>query len=213
MNQYEHPWGAHSPLMSLTGIALIIASSSRLSSAILVFFVLAAIHIITLAIMYAGKPIIPEKYKTAITIMLVTFITSLFYLVVSMIHPVSAWELELVIFLIPITFLSSHLERKDHQFSPGEEIMIGAKQSVILGGIIVVIALIREPLGYGTLSLPFSNKTMNFMPEAIRERAVLHVFAAPFGGFLITACLIALVQSIFNQQDSASAPRMEDFND
>jgi Na+-transporting NADH:ubiquinone oxidoreductase subunit NqrD len=70
------------------------------------------------------------------------------------------------------------------------------KESLILGGIIVVIALIREPLGYGTLSIPFVGKTLHFLPDAIRERTVLQVFSAPLGGFLLTAFLIAIIRLV-----------------
>jgi Na+-translocating ferredoxin:NAD+ oxidoreductase RnfE subunit len=206
MNQYDktNPWGSHSPLMSLTGISLIITASSRLSCSIIVFFLLEAIYTITLCIIHGGKSIIPAKYKTAITIMIVTFISSLFYFFIDLIHPVSALELYFIVFLIPLTFLSSHLEKTASNFSASEEIIFGAKQASILGGIIIAIALIREPLGYGTLSLPFSNKMMYLLPESIQEQAVLQVFSAPLGGFLITACLIALVRFVTHQQDTSS---------
>jgi hypothetical protein len=212
MNQYErnNPWGSHSPLMSLTGIALIIAASARLSTSIIVFFLLTIIYTITLSIVHAGKSIIPAKYKTAIVIMIVTFISSLLYFFIVLIDPISSMELYFIVFLIPITFLSSHLETKTSYLSAGEEILLGAKQASILGGIIIAISMIREPLGYGTLSLPFSNKSLYLLPESIQEQAVLQVFSAPIGGFIISACFIALVRFVTHQQDISAAKEHSD---
>lgn len=189
--------------MSLTGLALIIAASPRLSCSIIVFFLLMAISVMTLAVMHLGKSIIPEKYKTALIIMIVNFFTSLFYLIIDMINPISALEVYFTVFLIPITFLSSYFEKKAGNLSVSEEIIRGAKQASILGGIIIAVSLIREPLGYGTLSLPFSNKPMHLLPESIEEQVVMQVFSAPFGGFIIAACIIALVHVISHEQDSA----------
>jgi hypothetical protein len=203
MNQYSrsNPWGSHSPLMSLTGAALIAAASGRFSHSIVVFLFLAGIYTITLSIIHLGKPIIPERYRTALIIMIVTFISSLFYLMINLINPVSALELYLIIFLIPITFLSSELNKNSENQSPNEEIIFGIKQALILGGIIILIALVREPLGYGTLSIPFIGKTINLLPDSIKELVVLQIFAAPLGAFILTACLIALIRLFSGNHD------------
>ncbi len=214
MNRYDqsHPWGVHSPLMSLSGLALIAAASSRLSYSLQAWLLLFCVYGFTLPIIKWGKPIIPEKYKTAITIMTVTFAASLFYLFMSMINPVSALELNFIVFLVPVTFLGSRIvERTDH-LPPEEGVIRGLKEVLTLGGIIAAVSIIREPLGYGTLSFPFASSTVNILSDAIQERAVLQVFAAPAGGFILTACLIALVRLVFYRHGSSMLEK-EDFDD
>lgn len=213
MNQYDksHPWGPNSPLMSLTGLALIVSASSRLSYSAAVCLLLAGIYGITLSIVHLGKSIIPQKYKTVILIMIVTFIISLFYLIMSMINPVSALALYFIVFLVPLTFLSSEIVKRTGNLSFGEGITLGMKEALILGGIIIAISFIREPLGYGTLSIPFSGKTVNLLPDTIREHVTLQVFAEPLGGFILTACLIALVRLVSRNHNFGL--QKEDSND
>ncbi|MDR2900152.1 MAG: hypothetical protein LBV20_01340 [Treponema sp.] len=206
MGQYHqsHSWNSRSPLMSLVGLALIICSSNRLSSAALIALLLIGIYTITLSIILLGKSIIPERYQTALIIMIVTFISSLFYLVVEMIHPVSALELYFIIFLIPVTFLSSEIVQRANRLAPADGIVLGMKESLILGGIIIAISIIREPIAYGTLSIPFSGKTVTLLPEMIQERMTLHILASPLGGFILLAGLIALVRAVSYRQGSTS---------
>jgi hypothetical protein len=187
--------------MSLTGFALIVSASSRLSYSAAVLVLLAGIYGITLTVIRFGKIIIPEKYRTSIIILILTFISSLFYLVMNMINPVSALELYVMVFLVPITFLSSQIVKRSDALSHGEAIVLGIKEALILGGTIIVVALIREPLAYGTLSLPFGGKPLNILPNSLRERLVLQTFAGPLGGFILTACLITIVRLILHQKD------------
>jgi hypothetical protein len=211
MNQYDasNPWGSKSPLMSLTGIALIVSASGRFSSAAIVFLLLAGIYTLALSIILFGKTIIPARYKTALVIAIVTFISSLFFLIVELIHPVTALELNLIIFLIPIVFLSSKIVQRIDHLSVGEGIALGMKEALMLGGIILVVALIREPLGYGTLSIPFVGSMVKLLPDAIRERTALQVFASPVGGFILSACLIALIRLLSPRQ----ASKTENYDD
>ncbi len=185
--------------MSLAGLALMIAASGRLSFSTAVSLIFAGIYAVTLLVMLFGKPIIPEKYETAIMIMTLTFISSLFYLILSMINPVSALKLYFIIFLIPVTFLSSRIEKRVNRLSPVEGIVLGLKEALGFGLIIIAISLIREPLGYGTLSVPFTGRTVNLFSDAISEKFVLQVFAAPLGGFILTASLIALLRLVFRR--------------
>lgn len=206
MSQYNrsYPWGYISPLMSLTGIPLMVAASGRLSFSVVVCLLLPGIYAFTLSIIHLGKPIIPEKYRNIIIIMILTFISSFLYLIVKMIHPVFALELYFIIFLIPLTFLSSEIVQRTDKLSLSEGIVLGIKEALILGGLIIAVSLIREPLGYGTFSIPFMGKTVNILPDALRERLVLQIFAAPPGGFIITACLIAVIQCTFAGRVSPS---------
>jgi hypothetical protein len=214
MNQYDQPtnlWGSHSPLMSFTGLALIVTASCRLSSSVVVLLLLTGIYAVTLSIIFFGKSIIPTKYKTALIIMILTFVSSLFYLAMEMINPVSALESHFIVLLIPVVFLGSRIVQRAEQFSPLEGILFGIKEASILGGIIMMISLIREPLAYGTLSVPFVGKIVNLLSDPMKERVVLHVFASPLGGFLLTACCIVFVRLASFQQ--SSHVKTEDNND
>jgi hypothetical protein len=106
------------------------------------------------------------------------------------------------VFLIPITFLTSELVQRTENLSQSDGIIQGIKEALILGGIIIAISLIREPLGYGTFSIPFISKTVNLLPDMLRERVVLQLFASPLGGFLLAAGFIAIMRFV-----------SEDYND
>ncbi len=202
MNQYDKSnpwWGLNSPLMSLTGLALIVSASSRLSFSITVSLLLVGIYAVTLLVIQVCKSIIPEKFKTVIVIMAVTFISSLLYLLITLISPVSALELYFMVFLIPVTFLSSNIVKRVERLSQAEGILQGIKEALTLGLIIIAVSLIREPLGYGTLSIPIMDRTVNLLPDAIRDRVAFQVFAASPGVFIIVAYLIGLMRLISRQ--------------
>ena len=203
MSRYSNSnliWGTNSPLMALTSLALIVIASGRLSFALITLFLLVCIYAFSLSVIQLAKSYIPVKFKTAIVIMIAVFAASISYFFLSLINPVSGLMFNFMVFLIPLSFLSSNIVKRVEKFMPGESILQGVKEALALGIILVAISLIREPLGYGTLSFPFQENMVNLFPDGTRERLTLRGFTISAGVFFLIACMIAIIRVASHQK-------------
>ena len=150
-----HPlWGAYSPLSSLLGAPLIIMASSRFSFALVCALALVWVYGFTALVFAKAQAIMPERGKPIIVTFLAVFFSGIFMLVVSLFNPLLIFGKDLIFLLIPACCLGTRLfESKQPHVSRGL-IIRSLIEAVVLGGIILALALIREPLGMGTLSFP-----------------------------------------------------------
>jgi hypothetical protein len=147
-------WGSHAPLSTLTGAGLLVMASSRTAFALIALGALAWVYGLTaLACCFAG-PFFPKKGRSLIVVFLSALFGSLYLLVLTLISPFLAMESSLIIALAPVSLISSKVVDRVKALPPGEGLPRVVFEALTLGGIILALALIREPLGFGSLSLP-----------------------------------------------------------
>lgn len=147
-------WGVHSPLSAFTGVALIIIASGRIASALVCVVALLWTNALTLFAAGIGRKALPEKGRSAVLVFVSSFACFLFYFFVSLVSPFQAMENGLCILLCPAFLLSSGLYSRVKEYDTPEMVFQAVSEASVLGALILAMALIREPLGSGSVSLP-----------------------------------------------------------
>jgi len=187
-------WGNHSPFSSLCGAGLIILSSSRFAFAIISAGAIIWVYALTALVFSSGRPIIPARGKMIILLFLSAFFCGFFMLLLGLFNPLLILGSGFFLFLVPPFILGSEFFENADGVDLFEVISRALLEAAVVGGIILALALIREPLGMGTLSLPGgpggiidlvdSNKNENFL--------FVRIFSVSSGGLLLFGYGIAL---------------------
>jgi hypothetical protein len=182
------------PLLTcLSGAALLIIASDRLAHAIAVAGALIWVYALSSLAAYAGARFLPQRGRTLLLAFLTSFFAGAYLLLLWILSPLCALETFFVISLIPMFCMVSGILKQLETQSMDDVLLEFLSEALILGGLIVILALIREPLGYLSLSLPggargmvllFSFSTESFLP--------IHVIASSCGALLLLGYLLGL---------------------
>lgn len=156
MNHYQsHPfWGADAPLFALTGAGLLIIASVRTAHALICLGALLWIYVFTALTARLAKPLLPGRGKPVVLVFLSSLFGSLFLLILFLLNPVLAMESVLIVLLAQVSCIGSDLCRRADFSDPMDVLARAFLEALILGILVIALALIREPLGFGSLSLP-----------------------------------------------------------
>jgi hypothetical protein len=147
-------WGSHSPLATLADAGLLVMASGRTAYALIVLGALVWVYAATVAIVSAAKPILPKTGTNTVFVFLSSLLGSLYILLIVLTNPLLAMETSFLIILIPVSCIGSEIcSRTESSGFKGSLIQAG-KESLVLGILILAFALVREPLGFGSLSVP-----------------------------------------------------------
>jgi hypothetical protein len=159
----------HRPLTALSAVALLVVASSRLAFAIIAAINLVVVHLLTVLIAEPLKRarlykqseheiwLFPRKNRKCVYLFLVNFVGCLFFFAYYCIAPLLAQETIFITLFVPMFAYSEAIGEKYSNFPLSHAIKSCFFESLYLGILTAVIALIREPLGYATLSLPGGN--------------------------------------------------------
>jgi Na+-transporting NADH:ubiquinone oxidoreductase subunit NqrD len=92
--------------------------------------------------------------KPLVMVVLSSFMGSLYLLLITLLNPFLALETAFIITLAPVSCISSGVCRRVANLDPEEAVLRSIMEALILGGLLLAVALIREPLGNGSLSVP-----------------------------------------------------------
>lgn len=187
-------WGSHSPLSALFGAGLIIMASSRFAFALVCAAALIWVYGLTALIFSSARKIMPSRGRMVILLFLSAFICGIFMLVASLFNPLLILGTSFFLFLVPPCCLGS-----GYFEAAGSEETIGAVsralfEAITLSAIILALALIREPLGMGTLSLPGGAQGMVelFNSRETDEFVFARIFSVSSGGLLLLGYVTAM---------------------
>jgi hypothetical protein len=186
----SHPfWGAHSPLATLSGGGLLVLASTRFSYGLI--SVLALLWVYILTALALRIPVLPRRPE--IRVFLSSFIAGLFILILFLICPILAMDSLLFLILCPLCCISSGVLDRIEKLDTAEAVFQSYTEGMILSVLILALALIREPLGYGTLSLPGGRQGI-LCPIRFPEESYLplRIFASSAGAFFLLGYGIAL---------------------
>jgi hypothetical protein len=147
-------WGKHSPLSSLTGAALIVIASGRISFALICSLALVWVYVFVLAAAKLGGEYFPVWGRGAVLLFLSSLAAGIFFVLLWFFSPLLAMESAFFIFLVPVTFIASGISNRVLDYDIGEVVTQGLSDALVLGVLILGFSLVREPLGFGSISLP-----------------------------------------------------------
>jgi hypothetical protein len=151
---YRNVWGIHSPLAALSGGGLLILASVRFSFALVCALSLFWVYILTGLALHL--PFLPHRGREGIVLFLATFIQGVFLFILSLVSPMLTTDTLFFLILCPVCCVSSGVLDRCGKLDLGEGASQSFSEGMNLAALILALALIREPLGYGALSVPGS---------------------------------------------------------
>ena len=150
--------GKYSPLSLLTGAGLIIMASSRFAFALVCAGALVFVYALS-AVVYSGaRPIMPVRGRMIILLFLSAFLCGFYMLLVGLLNPLLILGTSFYLILVPPFIMASGFFEASESEYTSEVFKRAILEAVVLAGLILGFALIREPLGMGTLSFPGGSK-------------------------------------------------------
>jgi hypothetical protein len=154
-NLRDHPfWGRHAPLVTLTGTVILILASGRTAYALLVLGALLWHHTLLILTLNLTKPIFPRRGGDIAVFFLSGVLNSSYLLFLFLLHPFLALEIYFCCLLVPVHAYASRLAGRLENMEVEDALFKAISEVISTGILIVALALIREPLGFGSLSLP-----------------------------------------------------------
>jgi hypothetical protein len=190
---YHILWSNTSPLTCLSGAALLIMASDRLAHAIITVGALVWVYCFSSLSAHAGVRLFPRRGRLVLLAFLSSFFAGLYLLLLWILSPLCALQTFFIVSFIPVFCVASAIFKRLETLSLEETVSESFSESLILGALIVIFALIREPLGYLSLSLPggaqgvillFSFQGESFLP--------IYLIAGSSGALLLLGYFLGL---------------------
>jgi hypothetical protein len=147
-------WGVHAPLSSLTNTVFLIIASGRTAFALIALGSLLWVYGMTIIGVCLGKPIFPKKGKPILYVFLSALFGSFYLLILFFLNPLLAMECTLFIILSPVSCIASEIISRVESMDSEDALARALLEALVQGALILALALIREPLGLGSLSIP-----------------------------------------------------------
>jgi len=193
-NSSQHVfWGSASPLAALSGGGLLIMASLRFSYAIVVSVSLLWVCCLGVLVFRAAAKIFPKRGVAVCQIFLASLMTGLFLLLLWILCPVITLEVFFIVSLVPVFCVSSGIFKRVDSLDPIEALYRAWCETAVLSALILAFALIREPLGLASLSVPGGAQGIIFLFAAKRESLFpIRIIAASSGALILLGCGIGV---------------------
>jgi hypothetical protein len=200
-------WGKTAPLAALCGGGLLVMASVRLAYALVTAVALLWVYGLSVLIFQAAARFFPRMGKTLCQTFLASLTGSLFLLLLWFLSPLAALEIFFIVSLVPLFCIASGIFSRLESLDISDAVARAFEEAVVWGVLIVLFAVIREPLGFLSLSLPggaqgiiyiFSFEKESFLP--------IRVIASSSGALLLLGYGLGLYRYFRN----INAPREKD---
>jgi hypothetical protein len=193
-NLRDHPfWGRHSPLTTLTGAAILILASSRTAYALLMLGALLWHHTLLILTLNLAKPVFPRRGGNIAVFFLSGVLNSSYLLFLFLLNPFLALEIYLCCLLVPVHAYASRLADRFKSMEIEDALFRTVSEAMSAGILIAALALIREPLGFGSLSLPGgSGGILRLFVSGESAYFPIRIFASSSGALILLGYGITL---------------------
>ena len=187
-------WGSYSPLSVLAGAGLIIMASTRFAFALICACALIWVYGLSALIFSSARRIMPVRGRMVILLFLSAFLCGIFILLTGLLNPLLILGMSFFLILVPPFCLGSGLFEASETVYPGEVFSRALLEAIVMGNIILALALIREPLGMGTLSFPGGSQGIMELFESREGDAfvLVRLLSTSAGGLLLLGYVTAL---------------------
>ncbi|MDR2096514.1 MAG: hypothetical protein LBP76_13510 [Treponema sp.] len=147
-------WGVHSPLAGLFCGGLIAMASARLAYALTVAGALFWVYGLSTLVFMVSKPVLPQKGLNPILIFLTSLIGGFYLFLLWFPNPLLVSGTVCMILLVPCSCIASGIFERVKSCDPGEAVLRACREALVIALLMTGLALIREPVGCASLSLP-----------------------------------------------------------
>jgi Na+-transporting NADH:ubiquinone oxidoreductase subunit NqrD len=192
--------GPHAPLSTLMSAGLMIIATSRLAFALGAAGALLWVYTLTALILGFARPILPKKGLVVFQLFLTGFLGSLYILIFHCVNPYLGMETTFLLLLCPLSCVGSGICRRIGGLARRDSILKAFVEALVLGGVLVAMALIREPLGFGSLTLPGGPQGLVALftpdPEGSAAHLPAQIIAGTSGGLLLLGYALVLFRRL-----------------
>jgi hypothetical protein len=132
--------------------------------------------------LWFARRILPERGRSLVILAISCFIGALYLWIHLLINPFLGMECFFPILLGPLIYTGSGMAERIQTMDPGEGLAASFFNALVYCGLSIALALIREPLGFLSLSFPgggrgiiffFDGKTSLLYPVSLSSGALL----------------------------------------
>jgi hypothetical protein len=183
-------WSPDGPLASLACAGLVVVASGRLAYALTAGLALIFVYLFSILCLSAGKPLISDNIRGAVAVVLSSFFAALFLLVLSLVSPLFAQESSFFVLLTPIVFVASGIADRCARDPVPDGLFRALIEAVLVLALLVAFSLVREPIGYGSLSLPGTDGISIILGSGQVPVFAVRAAAISVGGFILLAYIV-----------------------
>jgi hypothetical protein len=151
-------------------------ASARLAYALLAAGTLLWVYGFSALAVHPGALIFPQRGRNLILVFLSSFIGSVYLLLLWFLSPLMGMEVFFFISLVPLFCVGSGLFDRVRSMDIGDSVSRALSEAAVSGLLVILLSVVREPLGFFSLSLPggaqgivflFSFQGGSFLPVRI----------------------------------------------
>jgi hypothetical protein len=176
-------------------------ASGRLAYAIVTAGALLWVYSLSVLATFPGQRFFPKRGKKLVLVFLSSFIGSIYVLLLCLGGPILGIEVFFLVSLVPLLCTGSGIFERINALELDEAVSQAFWEAFVLGGLIIAFSLIREPLGYCSLSLPGGAhgivKIFSFGGEIFLP---IRIIAGSAGGLLLLGYGMGLYHYFRNQR-------------
>jgi len=198
MDQIEaHPfWGKRSPLAQVSYIPVLLGASSRLSIAIMCSAALFCVYIQSSVTILVTTRFIPTTFKLYIHVLICSFWALAYGLVEYLFSPVLFYETQFPLVFTAVLYMISGLGQSIEVDRISNAMKKTVVQAMVVGFIILTFALIREPFGFGSLSLPTRDGISEILTSELSADLAFRSIATTSGGLILLGFVIGFYRIV-----------------
>jgi hypothetical protein len=147
----------------------------------------------------AARGFFPERGRGIVLVFLASLLGSLYLLFLALVNPLLAMECALLVSLVPAALISSSLIPRGANLDMRDTAIQAGQEALILGVLILALSLIREPIGFGSLSVPGGARGMVELFHGAAAFFPIRIISSSAGAFLLLGYGIALFRRFKNR--------------
>jgi Na+-transporting NADH:ubiquinone oxidoreductase subunit NqrD len=191
-----------SPSFLIAASPLVITGTSRLAFALISALALLWVFGVSAMAVRLIRRFLPKKiFYTVLSLFLFSMIASFFLLIVELANPVLGKETALLVFFTPVICFACGIGTRSED-APLKPAFIGAfTEALSIGLFLVFFALVREPLGYGALSLPGGARGVYELFMINAAGFPVHIIAGSAGALLLLGYIFLVFRMVRPQKE------------
>jgi len=202
-------WSSEGPLSSLACAGLLVISSGRFAYALIAGMALVFVYLFSVLSLSAGRFLVSDRIRGAVSVVLSACYGAVYLLLISTFSPLLAQETAFFISLAPIVFTASGIADRSYNDSIADAVVRTGSESASILALLMAFALVREPIGYGALSLPGRDGIAIVFGSKEASAFAARAVAIPVGGFLLIGYAVVAFRKLRSRGNGEGSEREE----
>jgi Na+-transporting NADH:ubiquinone oxidoreductase subunit NqrD len=144
----------HNPLITLSAGTLFVCATTRLSFSLVCALGLLAVDLLTVLFYRCARKYLPKEGRNFLIILISNFIGCIYFLLLNIFFPLLAAESVFLIIFLPIFCATSEVCIRCEELPVKNALSQTLREALCIGGLLIILSIIREPLGSASLTLP-----------------------------------------------------------